>query len=149
VLFLRHFAPHLAISAIVIVAGGLAGLWVKEQGRKEMRPVIERLQTELNAEREHRKRNEAAINDYQSELSALRKRPLNRSPVRLCIDTAVPLDAATGHTAGAAASAGSDDRPTGGDLKAGPDIGAELYALTAACDAEIAKLRALQNWVRQ
>lgn len=145
-LWLARFLPHIVLSLGVIVTGFVVGAWLKEQGRKELRPVIERLQVELDTERENRKRNEVAINGYQSELAALRKRTANRAPVRLCIDSPGQDDAA-GHTNDSTATAGSDTGSTRGNHRAGSNIGPALRELAYSCDAENAKLRALQKWI--
>jgi hypothetical protein len=145
-LWLVRIAPYLIISAGVLAIGFAAGAWIKEQGRKELRPVIERLQTELDNERENRKRNEAALNGYQSELAALRKRTVNRTPVRLCIDGPVQDDAA-GSVDGSTAAAGSGAGSARGNHRASADIGPALRELAYDCDAENAKLRALQKWL--
>jgi hypothetical protein len=142
---LRLLPPILALC----IALGLI-YWVvqnfKEQGRAELRPVIERLQTELEAERLNRKLNEEALNEYQQELDGLRRRPVSTRPVRLCNAEGSPVQG-TGAAAGAdgaAAASGGD----AGSLGAGADIGPALRDLAYSCDAENAKLRALQGWVR-
>ena len=151
--WLWRFAPHAIVAAVL----GLTCIYVvytlREQGRAELRPQIERLEAELAAERADRARAERASDSYQLEIERLNKRAAdraaNRGPVRLCVTPAAPpaRDSAQG-TDGATTTAGSNDRPAGSDPKAGPDIGADLYALAAACDAENAKLRALQGWVK-
>ena len=148
--WLWRFAPHALIAAVLGLSCIYAVYTLREQGRAELRPQIERLEAELAAERADRARAERASASYQSEMERLRDRAVNRSPVRLCLNTpaAPPTGDAAQGTDGAAAPAGSDDRPAGSDPKAGPDIGADLYALAAACDAENAKLRALQGWVK-
>jgi hypothetical protein len=145
-LWLARFLPHIALSLGVIVMGFAVGAWLKEQGRKELRPVIERLQIELDTERENRKRNEAALNGYQSELAALRKRTINRAPVRLCIDGPVQDDAARS-VDDSTAAAGSGAGSARGNHRASADIGPALRELAYDCDAENAKLRALQKWL--
>jgi hypothetical protein len=145
-LWLARFLPHITLSLGVIVMGFVVGAWLKEQGRKELRPVIERLQTELDTERENRKRNEAALNGYQSELAALRKRTVSRTPVRLCIDGPVQDDAA-GSVDDSTAAAGSGAGSARGNHRASADIGPALRELAYNCDAENAKLRALQKWL--
>lgn len=151
--WLWRFAPHAIVAAVL----GLTCIYVvytlREQGRAELRPQIERLEAELAAERADRARAERAADSYQSEMERLRERAanrtVNRTPVRLCVTPAAPSagDAAL-RTNGSTATTGSDERKVGGNPKAGPDIGADLYALAAACDAENAKLRALQGWVK-
>lgn len=152
-LFLARIAPYAIVSAFVIFSGFAAGQWIKEQGRKELRPQIERLEAELAAERADRARAERASDSYQLEIERLNKRTLdrtvNRTAVRLCVSPpAPPIGDPALRTNGSTTTTGSDERKVGGDPKAGPDIGADLYALAAACDAENAKLRALQGWVK-
>jgi ABC-type Fe3+-hydroxamate transport system substrate-binding protein len=150
-LFLARIAPYAIISALVIISGFAAGQWIKEQGRKELRPQIERLETALAAERADRARAERAADSYQSEMERLRERTLNRTvnrtPVRLCVTPAPQGGAAPEGTNDPAPAPRSDDGSAGSNPQAGPDIGADLYALVAACDAENAKLRALQGWI--
>ena len=151
-LFLARIAPYAIISALVIISGFAAGQWVKEQGRKELRPQIERLEAALAAERADRARAERASDSYQLEIERLNKRTLdrtvNRTPVRLCVTPAPKGGAAPEGTDDPAPAPRSDDGSAGSNPQAGPDIGADLYALAAACDAENAKLRALQGWVK-
>jgi hypothetical protein len=142
---LRLLPPILALC----IALGLI-YWVvqnfKEQGRAELRPVIERLQTELEAERLNRQLNEEALNEYQQELDGLRRRPVSTRPVRLCNP-----DGGVVQGTGAASGTDGATAPSGGDAGAagaGPDIGPALRNLAYQCDAENAKLRALQGWVR-
>jgi hypothetical protein len=151
--WLWRFAPHALIAAVL----GLTCIYVvytlREQGRAELRPQIERLEAELAAERADRARAERASDSYQLEIERLNKRTLdrtvNRTPVRLCVSpSAPPTGDPSLRTNGSTTTTGSDERKVGGDPKAGPDIGADLYALAAACDAENAKLRALQGWVK-
>ncbi len=151
--WLWRFAPHALIAAVLGLSCIYAVYTLREQGRAELRPQIERLEAELAAERADRARAERAADSYQSEMERLRERAanrtVNRTPVRLCVTPAAPSagDPAL-RTNGSTATTGSDERKVGGDPKAGPDIGADLYALAAACDAENAKLRALQSWVK-
>jgi len=58
-----------------------------------------------------------------------------------------PRDSTPG-TDGASTTTRSNAGSNGSNPQAGPDIGPDLYALAQSCDAEIAKLRALQGWVR-
>lgn len=151
--WLWRYAPHALIAAVLGLTCIYAVYTLREQGRAELRPQIERLEAELAAERADRARAERAADSYQSEMERLRERTArataNRSPVRLCVTPTAPSagNSAQG-TDGAPTAAGSNDRPAGSDPKAGPDIGADLYALAAACDAENAKLRALQGWIK-
>ena len=150
-LFLARIAPYAIISAFVIISGFAAGQWVKEQGRKELRPQIERLEAALAAERADRARAERASGSYQLEIERLRERAArsaaNRPAVRLCVTPAPQGGAAAEGTDDPAPAPRSDDGSAGSNPQAGPDIGADLYALVAACDAENAKLRALQGWI--
>lgn len=151
--WLWRFAPHALIAAVLGLSCIYAVYTLREQGRAELRPQIERLEAELAAERADRARAERASASYQSEMERLRERTLNRTvnrtPVRLCVSPpAPPVGNPALRTNGSPATTGSDERKVGGNPKAGPDIGADLYALAAACDAENAKLRALQGWVK-
>lgn len=151
--WLWRYAPHALIAAVLGLTCIYAVYTLREQGRAELRPQIERLEAELAAEKADRARAERASASYQSEMERLRERTAraaaNRGPVRLCvIPTAPPAGDAALRTNGSTTTTGSDERTAGSDPKAGPDIGADLYALAAACDAENAKLRALQGWVK-
>ena len=149
--WLWRYAPH------AILAAGLGLLCIyavytfREQGRAELRPQIERLEAALAEERADRARAERAADSYQSEMQRLRERTLNRTvnrtPVRLCVTPAPQGGAAPEGTNDPAPAPRSDDGSAGSNPQAGPDIGADLYALAAACDAENAKLRALQGWI--
>jgi hypothetical protein len=149
--WLWRYAPH------AILAAGLGLLCIyavytfREQGRAELRPQIERLEAALAAERADRARAERAADSYQSEMERLRERTLNRTvnrtPVRLCVTPDPKGGAAPEGTDDPAPAPRSDDGSPRSNPQAGPDIGADLYALVAACDAENAKLRALQGWI--
>lgn len=151
--WLWRYAPHALIAAVLGLSCIYAVYTLREQGRAELRPQIERLEAALAAERADRARAERASGSYQLEIERLNKRAVdravNRTPVRLCVSPPAPPagDAAQG-TDGAAPTAGSDDGSPRSNPQAGPDIGADLYALAAACDAENAKLRALQGWIK-
>jgi hypothetical protein len=152
--WLWRYAPH------AILAAGLGLLCIyavytfREQGRAELRPQIERLEAALAAEKADRARAERAADSYQSEIKSLRERAANRAAnrpaVRLCVNTPAvsTVDEASRDSVGTTSPSWGNDRPPRSDLKAGPDIGADLYALAAACDAENAKLRALQGWIK-
>ena len=148
--WLWRVAPY-AIGVVVIVVASWGALNnAKEEGRNELRPEIERLERDLAVERISRERAEAASGSYRREMDALRSRPLVSRPVRLCVNPAPvpsPRDSAPG-TNGSSTTTGSNAGPAGPNTQAGPDIGPDLYALAQSCDAEIAKLRALQGWVR-
>ena len=152
VAWLWRYAPHALIAAVLGLSCIYAVYTLREQGRAELRPQIERLEAELAAEKADRARAERAADSYQSEMERLRERTAraaaNRGPVRLCVTPDSQAGSPPKGTDGAPTTAGSNDRPAGSDPKAGPDIGADLYALAAACDAENAKLRALQGWVK-
>jgi uncharacterized small protein (DUF1192 family) len=149
--WLWRYAPH----AILAAGLGLLSVYVvhtlREQGRAELRPQIERLEAALVAERADRARAERAADSYQSEMERLRERTLNRTvnrtPVRLCVTPTPQSGAAAEGTDDPAPAPRSDDGSARSNPQAGPDIGADLYALVAACDAENAKLRALQGWI--
>lgn len=147
--WLWRVAPY-AIGVVVIVVASWGALNnAKEEGRNELRPEIQRLEAELAAERTSRKRAEAASGSYRREMDALRNRPPVRTSVRLCINPPAvpsPRDSAPG-TDGSSSTTGIDNGPPHANTQAGPDIGPDLYALAQSCDAEIAKLRALQGWV--
>lgn len=147
--WLWRVAPY-AIGVVVIVVASWGALNnAKEEGRNELRPEIERLEAELAAERSARERAQVASNAYRSEMDALRNRPPVRTPVRLCVNPAPVSDTrdTTPGTTGSSATTGFDDGSAGANTQAGPDIGPDLRALAFSCDAELAKLRALQGWV--
>lgn len=142
-------APY-ALGLVIIVAGAMGALHnAKEAGRAELKPEIERLEVALAAAKADRARAEAAADSYRSEVDAVRSRPVPRAPVRLCVNSE-PMPTAVSATT----SANDTTTPTWGrnsppanNLAAGPDIGPDLYGLARDCDAEIAKLRALQGWI--
>lgn len=151
--WLWRYAPHALIAAVLGLSCIYAVYTLREQGRAELRPQIERLEAALAAERADRARAERASASYQSEMERLRERTINRAvnrtPVRLCVSpAATTIDDTSLRTTGTTSPTGSDNRQAGSDPQAGPDIAADLYALAAACDAENAKLRALQGWVK-
>ena len=142
-------APYVIGSLIVVVAIASILHSVKEAGRAELKPEIERLERALAAAKADRARAQAASDSYRSEMDAIRSRPVPRTPVRLCRDPdPVPATVATaGRTDGRTTTSWGFNGTTGSDFEAGPDIGPDLYDLAAKCDAEIAKLRALQGWI--
>lgn len=144
-----RYAPRAALAAILGLGALYAVHILREQGRAELRPEIERLGQALAASEVNRARAEAASSAYRSEVDALRARPVPRTPVRLCREApALPSSGTTAAgTDGGAAPTRRDDATPRDDLAAGPDIGPDLYALAQACDVEQAKLRALQGWV--
>lgn len=137
-----------AVLVVLLTTGiGFGVHYLKELGRNELRPKVAELESLLAAEKNARERAETAANAYWTELGNLSRRPVSTAPVRLCVGPMPSLESTTTSSDGATSRAGSDDRPAGGDLEAGPDIGPELYGLAKTCDAEIAKLRALQGWI--
>lgn len=88
-----------------------------------------------------------ASENYQHELSAIRNRPVDARPVRLC--RAAPAVPGAGPVAGGSGEAvpatGVLSGPAGGDLEAGPDIGPELRELARQADEVSAQGRALQG----
>lgn len=121
----------------------------REQGREEIRPQVERLEAELRTERANRIRAEVASTAYASELAALASRPARSTPVRLCREpAAVPAGSPAQGVDGAAPAAGSSAGSAGANFEQGPDIGPDLRELAAQCDAQNAKLRALQKWAQ-
>lgn len=136
-----------AVLVAVLTAGVAYGVhFLREQGRNELRPKVAELESLLAAEKNARQRAENAANAYFSELGHIARRPVPRTPVRLCVTPSVPDSPAVGAD-GAAPSTGVNGSQDGANLDAGPDIGPELYGLAQSCDAEIAKLRALQGWI--
>lgn len=137
-----------AVLVVLLTTGiGFGVHYLKELGRNELRPKVAELESLLAAEKNARVRAEKASASYWAELVAIRDRPVSAAPVRLCVGPMPSLESTATSSDGATSRAGSDDRPAGGDLEAGPDIGPELYGLAKTCDAEIAKLRALQGWI--
>ena len=137
-------------TVILVVGIGLAAAWsvhaLREQGRAELRPQIASLEAQLATETSNRQRSETAANAYLAELEYLRRRPVPAGPVRLCRNPVPRPGNPAPVPDGPAAATGGDERPAGGDLEAGPDIGPDLRGLAFDCDAENAKLRALQRW---
>ncbi len=122
---------------------------VSKRGREEIRPQVERLEAELRTERVNRIRAEMASSAYASELASLARRPVRNTPVRLCREpAAVPAGSAAQGADGAASTTGSSAGSAGTNIEPGPDIGPELRELAAQCDAQNAKLRALQKWAQ-
>lgn len=142
-----RWASAAVLVALLTTGIGFGVHYLKELGRNELRPKVAELESLLAAEKNARERAETAANAYWTELGNLSRRPVSAAPVRLCVGPMPSLESTTTSSDGATSRAGSDDRPAGGDLEAGPDIGPELYGLAKTCDAEIAKLRALQGWI--
>ena len=149
-LWVWRVAPYATGVAIVVIAAMGALHNAKEKGRAELKPEIERLEAALAAAESDRARAEKAADSYRSEMDALRSRPVPRTPVRLCVEKPINVPATTPTASGAAgvtATTWGYNGTTESDFEAGPDISADLYDLAGRCDAEIAKLRALQGWV--
>jgi hypothetical protein len=144
-----RYVPTIAVTAMLGLAVAYGIHRAKEQVRAELEPKIEKLEADLAAERADRARAEAATDAYRSEVDALRNRPVSRSPVRLCNETrAAPAEPAAQGTDGSATTTSGGNELARSDFAQGPDIGPDLYALAQMCDAEFAKLRALQQWIR-
>lgn len=144
-----RYVPTIAVTAMLGLAVAYGIHRAKEQVRAELEPKIEKLEADLAAERADRARAEAATDAYRSEVDALRNRPVSRAPVRLCNETrSVPTDSAAQGTDDSTTRTAGGNELSRGDFAQGPDIGPDLYALAAVCDAEYAKLRALQQWIR-
>jgi hypothetical protein len=144
-----RYVPTIAVTAMLGLAVAYGIHRAKEQVRAELEPKIEKLEADLAAERADRARAEAATDAYRAEVDALRNRPVSRSPVRLCNETrAAPAEPAAQGTDGSATTTSGGNELARSDFAQGPDIGPDLYALAQMCDAEFAKLRALQQWIR-
>lgn len=145
--WLLRWLPTAILVAIIAAVGAYGVHFFREQGRNEYRPQVQALKAELAAEKADRARAEKATASYRAELDSVRSRPITRVPVRLC-SSPLPSTVTTARSADDATSrTGSNHRPSGSDLEAGPDIGPELYNLAQVCDIEIARLRALQGWI--
>jgi len=146
--WLLRQAPYLILSVGVILFGYWIGSTLIERGRNEIRPQLEKLELELATERTNRARAEAASSAYAQELADLNRRPVRTGPVRLCVSPAPAMSPSESalRTTGTTTTTGSNERTTGEDFVAGPDIGPALRSLAMACDMENAKLRALQGW---
>ena len=146
--WLLKYAPHLVAVAVLIAGAALAVHKIREGVRNELAPKIDRLETELRAERADRARAEAASSAYQTELNSVDRVPRDTRPVRLCRSPAVPRAPQPPEgTDGAAPTAGGRTETLEEDSGQGPDIGPDLTDLARSCDREAAKLRALQGWV--
>ena len=146
--WLLKYAPHLVAVAVLIAGAALAVHKIREGVRDELAPKIDRLETELRAERADRARAEAASSAYQTELNSVDRVPRDTRPVRLCRSPAVSRAPQPPEgTDGAAPTAGGRTETLEEDSGQGPDIGPDLTDLARSCDREAAKLRALQGWV--
>jgi len=149
-------AAFLLRHGLKLVAGAVVAallLWIphslKEAGRNEIRPELDRVSRErdnllavLEIERANAKKAEEAVNAYSREIAGLSRVIRDRTPVRVCFSDAPDVPAA-GPAAGSAndptASAGSVSGAPRGDLAA-------LRELAYQCDALSAQLRGLQKW---
>lgn len=149
---------QLKLIAIGLLAAAIAaGAWryhhVKT-GRDEAR--AEAAQAKANyaalqgAVAHERKISKDATDDYERRLKGLEdaKPDTPTRSVRLCRSPPgwVPASAATASGTGSADPAGREDGVGQGD-QAGPDIGAELYALADTWDRRAAACNALIQWV--
>lgn len=148
-------AAFLLRHGLKLVAGAVVAalfLWIphslKEAGRNEIRPELDRVSRErdnllatLEIERANAKKAEDAVNAYSQEIAGLR-RVLRDRPVRVCFSDAPDVPAAGPATEGAAGPA-----PAAGSLPGAPrgDLAA-LRELAYQCDTVSARLRALQRW---
>ena len=139
----------IAVAAIVAVL--LIGMTVARwhQAAGQLTELRHQLQAEQSARAREIQVAAQASKEYQDELETLR---LDRRPapvVRLCRPAmpadAVAVPAARSDETGTPARMGLSGA-TGGD-RAGPDVGPDLDAIAARCDALTAQLRALQGWV--
>lgn len=145
-----RFTPYIVGIVIVVIAAMGALHNAKESGRAELKPEIERLEAALAAERSDRARAEAAANSYRSEMDALRSRPVPRTPVRLCVEKRLDVPVtqpSASDSVGTTTTSWGHNGTAATNFEPGPDISADLFDLAGRCDAEIAKLRALQGWV--
>jgi len=141
-------AVLIAVSAAVLGSALWIGHSLKEAGRNEIRPILDKalaerdnLSSQLENERAERQRAEEATSAYSKELANIRRR-VSGEPVRVCFDETAPVPA-TGGTASnsdaATSQSGSIPGSPRGDLAA-------LRELAYQCDAVSARLRALQLW---
>jgi hypothetical protein len=136
------------ISVMVIGSGLWVGHSLKEAGRNEIRPILDKALAErdnlaatLENERAARRKAEEATIAYSKELAQIRRVARRSEPVRVCFTDADDVPASAAGADGSAASAGELSRPPRGDLAA-------LRELAYQCDAVSARLRALQQWAR-
>lgn len=144
---IRNSIP-IALSAMVLAGLLFVAHSLKEQGRNEVRPMLDKaleerdnLASQLENERAERQRAEEATSAYSKELASLRRRPRGE-PVRVCFDETAPMStpsAAASDPNGTAALAGGLPGTARGDLEA-------LRELAYQCDEVSARLRALQKW---
>ena len=154
--YVRAIAALCALAACIAIGLG-ANAHVKrigaDEARAELAPRLDaltierdRLDRELRQARADLKANEDASRAYQTELAALRDRPVRRDPVRLCVERpgrSSPIEAAAPGLAGGSAAAGLVHDAAGSDLVPGPDIGPDLRALAGRADRLSAQLRAV------
>ena len=128
---------YAALSAVLI--GG--AYYVKRQWDRGQAAIVEaqELRQTLAAERAAKVAADKASEGYQDELERLRNRPARVRTVRVCNGSPSDLPAAQPGPTGPGPAGGM------GDAGAGRDIGPDLYALAARCDALTAQLRGLQG----
>jgi hypothetical protein len=143
-------AALVAVSAVVLGSALWVGHSLKEAGRNEIRPILDKtlaerdnLASQLESERAERQKAEEATSAYSKELASIRRR-VSGEPVRVCFDETSAVSAASGtasNSDAAASQAGSVSGAARGDLAA-------LRELAYQCDAVSARLRALQSWAQ-
>lgn len=137
--FLNLRTVALAALSAVLVFGTyyIAHRW--NAGQRAIAEV-ERLNRQLAAIEAGKRTADAASQRYQDEIARLNARPPRTRVVRLCPEPRRDLPPAQPGSDGAGTPGGV------GDQGAGPDIGPDLYALAARCDALTAQLRGLQGF---
>lgn len=159
---LTGWRVYLAIGALaalvsgVLWAGGTVLHWRSLAARL---PAVEHERDDARAETaqirqqaEHeRVRADTAVRGYVDEVESLRRRQRAAGqPVRLCVQPATSVPAASGPAVrpdAAAPAAGELPGSAGVGPVAGPDIGPELRQLADDADAVVAQCRGLQRWV--
>lgn len=149
--FLLRNAPMIALWVAVIGAGLLVGHKLKESGRNEVVPLLDKaleerdnLAAALEFERANARKAEEAVDAYTKEIAGLRRVIRDRGPVRVCFsdsDNMPATSAAAENTDGTAATSGGVSGAARGDLAA-------IRELAYQCDAVSAQLRALQWWLQ-
>lgn len=141
-------APRLWLYAglgAVLLAGGL---WMRHEWARGRAAIVEaqELRKTLAAERAAKAAADNASKGYQDELERLRNRPTRVRTVRVCNHPA-SVPPAQPRPNGSSPAGGVGDEGTGPDTRH-RDIGPDLYALAARCDALTAQLRGLQGFHR-
>lgn len=133
-----------ALGAAII--GG--GMWVRHEWNAGQRAIaeVQRLNRQIAALEAGKRTADAASMRYQDELERLRNRPVRTRVVRLCPDADRNVSPAQPGPTGTGPAGGVGDTGTGPDTRR--DIGPDLYALAARCDALTAQLRGLQGFHR-